>query len=851
MTDLGRSPLAVDRDLAGALERLEGRAPPGARAWDRQALRTGLHARGSGLLEPFLSVLGHFEGLCAGTSPAAAAAAEGAAEGAAAPMNQLRRALRGALEDFGLGGGWGAPPGAAGAWVAVVADLPQSEGDLGRWCGVRGRRECLAGVRDAFALLRGDLRKCGARLLWVDCSASGRRGCRSPLADAVLREMGAGAYLPLVALTHCFGALPLPALLAAFAPGRRGAQEARAALAGGAASGLRVLWDGGTGAAEGLPALEVRALLAREAVRLCWREGPGARTGCAAGAQQRGDVALLQALAGLHGMCLVLAAPGEEGALYLLEPLPGLAVGGSVVRLGARASAELSERIASCASSGRALPFEGGSSPPLTHGSRRPAPEYLGGMGHGPQTRPGRAGGFDGGALEQLFWNEWDPPPPGVLSERGAERAGPASRPAGDQGAVADLSAALEAQLQEYIALPQRYLDDRAAGAPGAPAGPAVAAATAAAPPPRPSVGARAGAPGAGVGEEGEGGGGLAAPAAPPAVERRIRALYDECIRQPGEFHVQEVAERLLERSRALVLDAGLLLDGDGGRVLQGALLVAPSSLSKKYRAPENRGATAEKANEYLLQIVLRFAVARLRRRALEPQDKPVLKELNLLTKGVMFHVHLPGHQWGLKPFFEFVLLPHYGRESSAAVLKLAKRFGVELGGPEPPAPEEDRGAPGAADESTRPPSSLEPRESSLLKRKRTSPAGKKSPLRELVDMVRVPPMASKIASNAGALLRQISVKVKRVSFPGSTPREGRADFGPLSQRARRGRGGGRRAGGGTPRNSRPNFPAANFPVVMETPYKASTQPDPEGGGLLPPARKRPKRSLGLCAPDE
>merc|ERR1719420_1958873 len=131
--------------------------------------------------------------------------------------------------------------------------------------------------------------------------------------------------------------------------------------------------------------------------------------------------------------------------------------------------------------------------------------------------------------------------------------------------------------------------------------------------------------------------------------------------------------------------------------MLQEALLVAPSSLSEKYRAPENRGATAEKANEYLLQIVLRFAVARLRQRALGPQDKPALKELNLLTKGVMFHVHLPGHQWGLKPFFEFVLLPHYGRESSAA-------------------------------ESTRPPSSLEPRESSLLKRKRTSPTGKKSP---------------------------------------------------------------------------------------------------------------------------
>jgi len=659
------------------------------------------------------------------------------------------------------------------------------------------------------------------------------------LADEVLREMGAGAYLPLVALTHCFEAIPLPALLSAFAPGRRGAQEALEALAGGVPGGLRVLWNGSR-TAEGLPELKVRALVAREAVLHYLGENSEARVGCVACAQQWGDVALLQALAGLHSMCLVLAPAEEERVLYLLEPFPGLAIGGSVVRLGAHASAELSDRIAASSASGHSLPWD--------DRSGHPEPE-LGGSSHGPQ--PGRPAGFEGGALEQLYWNEWNPQSRVLLG--GAERAGSARRPSGDDEAVVNLSAALEAQLQEYIALPQRYLGDRAEGA-AAPAGPAVAV-TAEEPPPRPSMIALPSAPGAG-GEEGEGRGG-GAPAAAAAVEK-VKALYEDCIRQPGEFHVQEETERLLERSQALILGAGLLLEGGGGRMLQEALLVAPSTLSKKYRAPEKRGAAAEKANEYLLQIVLRFAVARLRRRALGPHDKPALKELNLLTKGVMFHVHLPGHQWGLKPFFEFVLLPHYGQDSSAVVLKLAKRFGVDLGGPssEPPAPDENRVA---ADESPRKPAPVpplplqataapavfpeEPHDS--LKRKR-SPAEKKSPLRELVDMVRVPPMASKIASNAGALLRQISVKVKRVSFgntPGGGTHSSRAPRGGShSQRARRGRGG-RRVGAGTPL-SRP-APAANA-MVMETPYKALSQADSE-----PAARKRPKRSLGLCAPDD
>ena len=603
-----------------------------------------------------------------------------------------------------------------------------------------------------------------------------------------------------------------------------------------------MLWNGSR-TAEGLPELEVRALVAREAVRHCVKEDLEARVGCVACAQQWGDVALLQALAGLHGMCLVLAPAEEEKVLYLLEPLPGLAIGGSVVRLGARTSAELSDRIAASAS-GHSLPWD--------DGSGHPEPE-LGGSSHGPptHTQPGRSSGFEGWALEQLYWNEWDPQSRVLLG--GAERAGSARSPAGDDEAVADLSAALEAQLQEYIALPQRYLGDRAEGA-AAGAGPAVAV-TAEEAPPRPSANTLPSAPGAEEGgEEGEGREGEAPAAA--AVEK-VQALYEECIRQPGEFHVQEETERLLERSRALILGAGLPLEGDGGRMLQEALLVAPSTLSKKYRAPEKRRAAAEKANEYLLQIVLRFAVARLRLRALGPQDKPALKELNLLTKGVMFHVHLPGHQWGLKPFFEFVLLPHYGQESSAVVLKLAKKFGVDLGGPssEPPAPEENRAA---ADESPRKPAPVspsplqaaaapavfpeEPHDS--LKRKR-SPAEKKSPLRELVDMVRVPPMASKIASNAGALLRQISVKVKRVSFgntPGGGTHPSRAPRGGShSQRARRGRGG-RRVGAGTPL-SRP-APTANA-MVMETPYKALSQTDSE-----PAARKRPKRSLGLCAPD-
>ena len=165
-----------------------------------------------------------------------------------------------------------------------------------------------------------------------------------------------------------------------------------------------------------------------------------------------------------------------------------------------------------------------------------------------------RSSGFEGWALEQLYWNEWDPQSRVLLG--GAERAGSARRPAGDDEAVADLSAALEAQLQEYIALPQRYLGDRAEGA-AAGAGPAVAV-TAEEAPPRPSAYTLPRAPGAEEGgEEGEGREGEAPAAA--AVEK-VQALYEECIRQPGEFHVQEETERLLERSRALILGAGLRL---------------------------------------------------------------------------------------------------------------------------------------------------------------------------------------------------------------------------------------------------------------------------------------------------
>ena len=85
------------------------------------------------------------------------------------------------------------------------------------------------------------------------------------------------------------------------------------------------------------------------------------------------------------------------------------------------------------------------------------------------RAEPGRPAGFEGGALGQLYWNEWNPQSRVLLG--GAERAGSARRPSGDDEAVVNLSAALEAQLQEYIALPQRYLGDRAEGA-AAPAGP-------------------------------------------------------------------------------------------------------------------------------------------------------------------------------------------------------------------------------------------------------------------------------------------------------------------------------------------------------------------------------------------
>ena len=467
------------------------------------------------------------------------------------------------------------------------------------------------------------------------------------------------------------------------------------------------------------------------------------------------------------------------------------------------------------------------------------------------RTTGGKSGGQSGddaAALDRFFWNAWDPKPkPAAGWDGGGGAATTASTPAAPTasaplslpeaggGDLAELSAALEAQLQEYVAIPHTYLARRAAPTSG---DVEEARTDGAAEVPSSSPGKRA----------------------PSSTGDELRALYDDCVTRPGEFHVKEVADQLLRRAEALLMHAGVPPD-DCARQLHDALVVPPAALNKKYR---QRGAedgdAAQKANEFLLQIVLRFALARLQGQALQTQDKPVLKELNSLLKGVMFHVHLPGHQWGLKPFFEFVLLPEYGEESLPVVLKLAKKFGVDL-----PPPERGASAPEGEKENLRDNEVTEAdvdeeagkaearpllgRRNPKRRRQEDFGAGKveeggegeglspkKSPLRELVDMVRVPPMASKLASNAGALLRQISVKVKRVSF-GDTPR------GAL----------GRRSAQATPLSQPPpkvRAQAGGVSMVMETPYKAPTpraQSQPTPAAALPRRRAEPgRRSLGL-----